>query len=276
MQENMSMEIIETPRIEQSSVPLVFASGGVWKMGKEYFLERRNYNHYLLLYTISGEGCLFYEDKEYQLLPGMAFLIDCRQYQVYRTATDRWEFVFIHFDTDCLREYVDDLYRQSGVIFRVADGKLMESYMKAVIELYQGYHRAVAHRAFGLLAQLLGMLYASAEQADTDNSISEYTESVLRIIEAHYSEKLTLDSIAQEIGYSKYYLAHQFKADMGIAIYSYLTLLRISKGKLLLQNTNLSVAEISGQVGFAGTSNFIRTFFEYEGMTPHQYRKQWQ
>ena len=127
-----------------------------------------------------------------------------------------------------------------------------------------------------ILAQLLGMLYKAGEQKNRDSRISESADTVLRIIEKRYPEKLTLDSIARTAGQSKFYLAHRFKAEMGMTIYGYLTLFRISKSKVLLQNTNLPVSAIAEQVGFSGTSNFIRTFSACEAMTPHQYRKQWQ
>ena len=255
--------------------PLMFVSGGVWRMGREYFVERRNYNNYLLLYTISGEGRLGYEGKEYRLLPGMVFLIDCRQPQQYGTSSELWEFAFVHFDTDCLQEYVDTLYQQFGAVFYPADGRQLESRMREVIALFQGYHRGASHEAFGLLAQLLGMLYACSEEHAADQRISEDTTRILQLIEAQYHEKLTLEKIARKIGHSKYYLEHRFKTDMGMPVYGYLTLYRISRSRLLLQNTNLAVAEVAEQVGFTGVSNFIRTFSEYEGMTPHQYRKQW-
>jgi len=127
-----------------------------------------------------------------------------------------------------------------------------------------------------MIADILGILHTDAQNTDNQKPIREETTHVIEIIEDYHSEKLTLDRIAREIGCSKYYLAHQFKNDTGIAIYAYLTLFRISKAKGLLENTNMSVESISEQVGFASVSNFIRTFSEYETTTPYQYRKRWQ
>ena len=60
---------------------------------------------------------------------------------------------------------------------------------------------------------------------------------------------------------------------MKLPLHEYLTLLRIAKSKLLLQSTDMPVAEIAHCTGFTGTSNFIRTFSSYESVTPRQYRK---
>ena len=260
----------------QHDAPLRLTGGSVWDQGKDYSLERRNHNVYLLLYTIGGEGYLLYEGKEHRLLPGTAFLIDCRRYQVYRTVGERWKFAFIHFDTDQLRSYVDGLYERYGAVFTMPDVRLMESRMRDVIALFNGYDRMAEHRAFGLMAQLLAMLYEAGDQTESSARISETTDGVIRLIEARYAEKLTLEDMARAVGLSKYYLARRFKEELGMTLYGYLTLYRISRSKILLQNTDLSVADIAEQVGFSGTSNFIRTFSEYESLTPHQYRRQWQ
>ena len=261
---------------EKEGIPISFSSGGIFSMDERYYLERQNYNDYLLLYTMRGEGALDYEGKSYSLVPGTVFLIDCMKFQRYRTVKKQWEFCWIHFRTEILREYVDEIYRRYGAVFTISDGATMESRIRSAISLFQGYDPTASYQAFGLIAELLGMLYASAQKGEQNRRISEDTASVIRLIREKYFEKLTLEVIAREIGHSKYYLAHQFKAETGVAIYGYLTLFRISKGKVLLQNTNLPVAEIAEQIGFASVSNFIRTFSQYESMTPHQYRKQWQ
>jgi len=262
--------------VSENNVPLKFISGGVWTQDKNYLVERQNYNTYLLLYTIRGKGLLRYEGKQYPLFPRTMFLIDCNRYHVYGTANDQWDFCFIHFHTDILREYLDVLYENLGAVFTISDGAAMESRMRKVLSLFSTHDPMVFHRAFGMIADILGILHTDAQNTDNQKPIREETTHVIEIIEDYHSEKLTLDRIAREIGCSKYYLAHQFKNDTGIAIYAYLTLFRISKAKGLLENTNMSVESISEQVGFASVSNFIRTFSEYETTTPYQYRKRWQ
>ena len=267
--------VVHNP-VRESNIPLAFVSGGMFCEDESYQVERQNYNTYLLLYTMEGEGVLQYEGKEYRLLPGTAFLIDCMRSQMYRTAGTQWTFCWLHFRTDTLREYVDGLYQRYGATVTMTDGAVIESRINAAVELFRGYDPTAPHRAFAIIAELLGMLYTSAQASDRHNGVSEDTMRVMKLIEERYSDRLTLDAIARAVGHSKYYLAHQFKQDTGIAIYAYLTLFRISKAKVLLQNTNLSVAGIAEQVGFASVSNFIRTFSEYEAVTPYQYRKQWQ
>lgn len=257
---------------ENTAVPLHYVSGGVWKRDASYALRRRNSAMYLLLYTIGGEGRLVYEGQEHRLLPGTVFLIDCRREQIYGTVGAVWEFAYIHFTAPGMQTYVDGLYRSHGAVFQLADGTAVENRMRAVIELFRSHNASAPHLAFGQMAGLLGLLYAAAEKKD-GMRLSELTVAVLAVLEEHYAEKLTLDEIARQTKYSKYYLAHCFKEEMKLPLHEYLTLLRIAKSKLFLQSTDMPIAEIARCTGFPGTSNFIRTFSSYESVTPLQYRK---
>ncbi len=269
-----SIYVIENDWKLQEKAPLHFLSGGVWRMEASYCVKRRNYGSYLLLYTMDGEGLLSYEEEEHRLLRGTVFLIDCNRYQMYRTAGEHWTFAYVHFTADALRPYVDALYQKHGAVFHPADAAAVESGIRAALECFHGYHAAAEQRAFGWLAEVLGLLYASAEM-ESGVRVGEYTREVFRVMEEHYTEKLTLDDIARRIRCSKFYLAHRFREEVGVSVYEYLTLFRLSKSKLLLQNTNLSVAEIAEQTGFSSVSNFIKTFAKYETLTPLQYRRQW-
>lgn len=276
MEPSMENTTFRNNFISEKDLPLHFCSGGFLCKDETYYLKRRNLNQYLLLYTIGGEGFLSYEGREYRLLPGMTFLIDCRKDHIYHTANKHWEFSFVHFRAEALREYVDSLHQGYGAVFTMQDPAAMENRMRDVNLLFRNFHPSAHHLAFGLLAEILSMLYVSAEAAHKSQKISEYTARVLQVLEEDYAQKLTLDDIARKSRCSKYYLAHQFKRDLGISIHECLTLLRISQSKLLLQNTNLSVSDIAEQVGFFSVSNYIQTFSKYEITTPHQYRKQWQ
>ena len=49
---------------------------------------------------------------------------------------------------------------------------------------------------------------------------------------------------------------------------------KLETAKELLLNTELSIAEISEQLSYANTQNFIRFFSKYVDSTPGKYRKE--
>jgi transcriptional regulator GlxA family with amidase domain len=74
---------------------------------------------------------------------------------------------------------------------------------------------------------------------------------------------------------SLHHFAHIFKSTIGYSPYEYLTKYRITRAKSLLKESTASIDEISWDVGFDSTSNFIKTFRGLEGVTPLKYRKLW-
>ena len=65
--------------------------------------------------------------------------------------------------------------------------------------------------------------------------------------------------------------SHIFKEGMGVSPHEYLTRIRIEKAIQLLENSNLTVAEIAEQTGFSGQNYFSRAFKRYTGKTPREY-----
>lgn len=92
-------------------------------------------------------------------------------------------------------------------------------------------------------------------------------------IQEHLTERLTLEQTANAIHISKSYLCRILKEDMGCTFTEYVNGLRIELGKAYLRTTSLSLADISGSVGFDDQSYFTRVFKRLVGMTPGKYRR---
>jgi len=94
----------------------------------------------------------------------------------------------------------------------------------------------------------------------------------INYIDANYNKHVTLADIAKASHLSVSRLAHVFKEQMGITIIDYLTSVRIERAKQLLLATNQSCTEICFEVGYNNQSYFTRTFKNFVGMTPRQFR----
>ena len=92
------------------------------------------------------------------------------------------------------------------------------------------------------------------------------------LIDRDYAERLDLDAMAGEAGYSRFHFARAFSAAYGETPRAYLTRRRIERAKTLLRSANLSVTEICFLVGFASLGSFSARFRELVGSSPSQYR----
>lgn len=98
-------------------------------------------------------------------------------------------------------------------------------------------------------------------------------QRILRYIEQHYTEEITLADLAASASVSKSECLRCFKQSMQISPYKYLVEYRLLKAAVLLKNSNKSVAEIAGRVGFRLVSHFSKCFREKTGLTPREYRQ---
>jgi AraC-like DNA-binding protein len=86
------------------------------------------------------------------------------------------------------------------------------------------------------------------------------------------AEKVTLDALAEHAGLDKFHLVRAFHAEVGLPPYEYLTHLRISKAKGLLERGVL-VAEAAQTVGFYDESQLYRHFRRIVGITPGRFSR---
>lgn len=91
-------------------------------------------------------------------------------------------------------------------------------------------------------------------------------------IELHAEEPLTLELLAERLGYNKYYLSRRFKAEVGCTINNYLQIARVERAKMLLACTDQTVADIAAALQFVTASHFSVTFKRITGKSPAQYR----
>ncbi len=83
-----------------------------------------------------------------------------------------------------------------------------------------------------------------------------------------------LSRIADQFGLSNDYISMMIKKVTGTAFKEYLTELRLDQARQLLrERPDLTVNDVSLQVGYRKASNFIRKFKEKYGCTPAQYRQ---
>ncbi|XGV94775.1 MAG: helix-turn-helix domain-containing protein [Leptolyngbya sp. BL-A-14] len=111
------------------------------------------------------------------------------------------------------------------------------------------------------------------KQREFSAGLSPYQlQNVLEYIQAHLSENITLDAIAQVAGMSRYHFIRRFKRTMHESPYQYLIGQRLEKAKQLLKS-QLAIAEIAVACGFADQSHLTKHFKQRIGVTPQVFRK---
>ena len=98
-------------------------------------------------------------------------------------------------------------------------------------------------------------------------------EQAVAYMEHCISDPITIRDLAEKIGIKERRLNQYFREYANQTAYSYLKALRLQIGKQLLIQTDLSVTEIAGEVGWLNASKFAGAFKAKYEMTPQAYRK---
>ena len=106
-----------------------------------------------------------------------------------------------------------------------------------------------------------------------DTKHRNLVDEAMRYIQRNYRKPLTLEKVAEHIGYSPSYFSKVFKLETGTTFRNYLNQLRIEKSKSLLLSSPASISEICSTVAFEDQSYFCKVFKKFVGVTPDRYRK---
>lgn len=132
-------------------------------------------------------------------------------------------------------------------------------------------------RINGKLNDLLTLLMESSwhREAHT-NAPKKMDISIVKFfLDEHYSEKLSLESVASHFFIDKHYLARLFKEQYGVTLVTYLQQVRITHAKRMLRFTDKSIEEIGLECGIGELNYFSRVFKKLEGVSPSEFRRVW-
>lgn len=136
------------------------------------------------------------------------------------------------------------------------------------------YFQLLVH---GKLYELFFLLFSNGlvEILDVEIQGKKYRalRRITEYINENFCDNISLDTIAQNIGLSRYYVSHLFKELMNTTFVNYVNELRLTRAAMLLTTTDTPIIEIAGMSGFNNISNFNRAFKMYYDTTPSKYRK---
>jgi two-component system, response regulator YesN len=103
---------------------------------------------------------------------------------------------------------------------------------------------------------------------------SSVIKKALNYINLHFHEPINLQSVADELGSNRTYLAKKFKEEMNMTVIEYIQQKRIKEAAFLIEQGRLSITEISYLVGFSSYNYFCKVFKDIKGMTATEYKKE--
>ena len=172
----------------------------------------------------------------------------------------------------CFRQLKEFVEKQVGIS---ANGSL-GSVVAAQNEICLSYEKA---RQYLEMSRLIGrdklVDSNNAASASYQEKNEKLVESIKEYAKLYFTDpELSLKSISQQFELSTTYLGKIFKSIRGVSFSAYVTQYRLEQSKVILMETNRTVAEIAEQVGFSNSTYYTTVFRNLYGITPSAFRHQ--
>ncbi len=262
----------------------------VYHYREPYFksLDFHNHDFYEAYLFLDGGVTYYIEDRAYDLVPGDLLIIPPGR--MHRPAildsTAVYERIVLWLNVDYLR-LLDDPENTLQTMLSRFDGK--DGYRLSLQDDTLSFSLSILHRLISLstdcspsgrfeqralISAFLANVCSAQENAEKtarDAKVPELIPEVIRYINGHFTESLTLDLICAEFFVSKYHLIRKFKEYTNATVYDYILSKRIALARRLIRQ-GTAVTAAAAQCGFSDYSNFYKSFSAKTGMTPAQFR----
>jgi transcriptional regulator GlxA family with amidase domain len=126
--------------------------------------------------------------------------------------------------------------------------------------------------AQAILAPICYEITQKCEFTLRSRPLEDVMSSVLAYMNSHFTEDLTLESVAHATALHPVTLSKMFSKRAGINFNFYLQYLRSSYAASLIKAEDLTFTEIAYMAGFGCIRSFNRAFVNIYGITPTEYR----
>ena len=130
------------------------------------------------------------------------------------------------------------------------------------------YHLSAAVHLLGMQCE-----GGKTKVSQQEQIAAQRMKQMLRFVEEHYAEELTVERIADSVALSESACLRSFRQLLGTTPIQYVKQYRIEKAAGLLLTTRLRTGEIGAECGFTDLSYFTKTFREIKHCTPREYRQ---
>ncbi len=238
---------------------------------------------YQILYTPMGKIRVFLNGSEHIYPAGTIIIHHPHQPQKYGYfKNDCSESMWVHFSGKAVEETLKRFSLDSQHVFYISPADSLKPLFLQLIYECQSTKPFNMESASLILQNILLHIARNTTHKKTSElsqeanptivTQSEITKAV-HYFNEHFAEKIDINDYAKGIHMTPYWFGRIFRNFAGTTPMQYIINLRISKAKSFLENTDMSISEISSAVGYTDPKYFSRLFKKSAGITPLDYRK---
>lgn len=268
-----------TLAVEDESKPLIVTSCGNYKVKNRAEVRTsrpKGRKDYQLLYIAAGQGHFFINGQERVVSAGniIVYLPGQPQEYVYYK-DDKTDVFWVHFTGSDVEKIIDCYnIRLPENILYIGTSPDYQWLFGQIIQELQLCRPRFEELISLLLRNIFILISRNLIKANrADNSLENEVELAMHYFRENYRSEINVEDYALSRGMSASNFYRVFKQISGSTPLQYILKLRLSNAQNLLENSNLSIAEIASAVGYENPLYFSRLFNKHIGVSPSEYRK---
>lgn len=242
-----------------------------------------------ILFVLKGSINVTIETEKYEVVDGEIEIINCDEAHSIKAIDKENKVLLFHLDPNFFEKYFNDIrniffYTNSSEDRAQEEEKyyILRKYLSIlvceVIQKVDKYEDNIEDNLVEMLYHLINnfhqLIYERENLKDNDEQFKRY-DRIVRYIYNNYKDKISLQEIAKKEFLSSDYLSHEIKNTIGYSFKDFLNLTRVEESIKLLLDTDMTVSEISEELGFSHIRYFNKHFKKHYECTPLQYRKKY-
>jgi AraC-like DNA-binding protein len=266
--------------IKSTSAPFIHYSGEVnHKKGNEFFKALHNHPECTeILLILEGEGTYKIDGIDFKVEPQSIVIYNQGVWHEERGVIHKpHKMLYVAFSNFNIEGLPEGYLIGKGVppVIPIENFLLVEEIFKELVKEDGSNDFESNWVARNLAGVLLGFILRNIYKRSSNRKKSNSHKIIVEVkhyIQENYHQNITLQELARISYISPYYLSHLFKELTGLTPFQYLMKYRIEVSKHLLLNSNLTINEITYQVGYQSETHFQNLFKKIVGTTPGKYR----
>ncbi|MBO7745085.1 helix-turn-helix transcriptional regulator [Paenibacillus sp. MWE-103] len=265
----MREEIYNFWHRSDSKLPLNVVMSGISYCDKNYRIERHGEDMYSFEYIIEGSGVLEINSQTLYPQKNDVYLLTANSDHLYYSSEDHpWVKIWVVFYGD-FAAYLFKRYLPADT-YLIKDCNIL-SYMNEIIHISSAGNKSYAELIDECSVMLLKIVLRLKNHLE--HKMLSAAEQIKLCLDVNIENKLDMNDVCAQFGYSKNYLIKLFRETYGITPYAYFRKHKIELAKHYLLHTYLNINEISVKLNFADQHYFSSSFRAIVGISPSEYRK---
>ncbi len=243
-----------------------------------YIREKHWHRSVEIFALFEGELEFYVNEIRYPLNPGEFMLVNSNEVHSIHSPRENFTVVLQIPLSTFEKYYTDEKFIYFSHSSRIQD----EEVMRLIRDMYEtyaekgvGYELKVQSQFF----MLIYLLVSKYRETDVDEETVKSNRKLNRLsaitayMKDNYKKELSLDSLSKTFGYSPTYLSRMFQKYAKMNYKSYLDNLRLEHAYKDLVNSDLPIAIIASQNGFANSKAFTKVFQKKYKKLPSEFRR---